>query len=302
MSASTKREIAVGGLALAGLVLFFAGTMYLKGAAFTTGDRWTVLFTDVNGLKNGSPVQVSGFAVGHVTKIELRKPGEVAVTFALPDDMPLRSDAVVQVASVGLVGDVLLKVDPGTSPTVLDPGQPIIGSAQSPGFAAQAEGLSQEVSKVTAGAALILNQETADGIHRSLRALERMLNTYGNPDQGPAAQLTRTMGEVELLTAELRRTITSAETSRLLANADTLTGNLARATRRADELANQLIHTSAVLDSMLARVNRGEGTLGMLATDSGLYHDARRTSQALTELLEEIKRNPGRLTIQFKMF
>ena len=53
---------------------------------------------------------------------------------------------------------------------------------------------------------------------------------------------------------------------------------------------------------MLARINRGEGTLGRLANDTSLYNDARRTSQALTSLLEEIRRNPGKLTIQFKVF
>ncbi|HET7042144.1 MAG TPA: hypothetical protein VFI13_08985, partial [Gemmatimonadales bacterium] len=72
--------------------------------------------------------------------------------------------------------------------------------------------------------------------------------------------------------------------------------------QHADSLVHELEHTSAALDTMLARINRGEGTLGRLATDTSLYNDARRTSRALTDLLEEIRRNPGKLTIQFKVF
>src|SRR6478736_4954891 len=302
MASETRREIAVGALALAGVVLFFAGTLLLKGGNLGGGRQWTVQFTDVNGLKRGSPVQISGFAVGHVTDIKLSKPGEVMVTFVLPDEMPLQSDAIIKVASVGLVGDVLLTVDPGHSTTALDHTQPVMGSAQGPGMTAQFETIGNEVNKVTAGAALILNEQTANEIHRSLQALERLLNTYGDPERGPSAQLTRTLGAVQLLSEELRRTVEGASTQRTLANADTLTANLARASQRADTLVSALAHTSAALDTMLARVNRGEGTLGKLASDTGLYNDARATSQALTALLEEIRKNPGKLTIQFKMF
>jgi len=302
MAAGTKREIAVGALAIAGVILFFGGTLLLKGGNLGSGQNWHVTFSDVNGLKRGSPVQISGFAVGHVTDIKLLKPGEVQVTFVLPDEMPLKSDAIVRVASVGLVGDVLLTVDPGHSPDALDPSQPVVGSAQGPGMTAQVEALGQEVTKVTSGAALILNDQTANEIHRSLQALERLLNTYGDPDRGPSAQLTRTLGAVQLLSEELKRTLEQSSTQRTLANADTLTANLARASQKADTLVGALAHTSAALDTMLARINRGEGTLGKLASDTGLYNDARRTSQALSALLDEIRRNPGKLTIQVKMF
>jgi phospholipid/cholesterol/gamma-HCH transport system substrate-binding protein len=302
MASGTKREIAVGALALAGVVLFFAGTLLLKGGNLGGGQEWTVQFTDVNGLKRGSPVQISGFSVGHVTDIQLHKPGEVMVTFVLPEEMVLRSDAVIRVASVGLVGDVLLTVDPGKSTTPLDPASPVLGSAQGPGMTAQLEQVGQEVGKVTAGAALILNEQTANEIHRALQALERLLNTYGNPEAGPTAQLTRTLGAVQLLTDELHKAMQSARTERMLSNADTLSANLVRTTARADTLIGELARTSAALDTMLVRINRGEGTLGKLASDTGLYNDARRTSQALTALLDEIRANPGKLTIQFKMF
>ncbi|HEX7919204.1 MAG TPA: MlaD family protein [Gemmatimonadales bacterium] len=302
MASGTRREIAVGALTLLGVVLFFVGTLVLKGGNIGGGRQWTVVFANVSGLKRGSPVQISGYAVGHVTDIRLRRPSEVEVVFVLPDEMPLHSDAVIQVASVGLVGDVLLTVDPGTSPTDLDAAKPILGSAQGPGLTAQAEALSQEVTRVTSGATLILNQQTANEIHRSLQALERLLNTYGDAEHGPAAQLSQTLAAVKLATDELRRTLQAQSTTNTLANADTLTRNLAKASQHADSLVSELQHTSAALDTMLSRINRGEGTLGRLANDTSLYNDARRTSAALTSLLEEIRRNPGKLTIQFKVF
>ncbi|HEU4568999.1 MAG TPA: MlaD family protein [Gemmatimonadales bacterium] len=302
MASGTRREIAVGALALLGLVLFFAGTLLLKGGNLGGGQPWIVVFDNVNGLKRGSPVQISGYAVGHVTDIRLRRPGEVEVTFVLPEEMPLHSDAVIQVASVGLVGDVLLTVDPGAAPGTLDPKRPITGSEQGPGLTARAEQLSEQVGRVTSGATLILNQQTANEIHRSLQAMERMLNTYGDPDRGPTAQLVQTMGGVKLLADEMRRTLEELNRTHVFANMDTVSRNLARGSRATDSLVGQLRHTSATLDTLLAGINQGRGTLGMLAQDSGLYNDARRTSQALSALLEEIKKDPGRLTIQVKVF
>src|SRR5512141_2996055 len=133
MPSATRREIAVGALTLVGVVLFFFGTLLLKGGGFGAGQSWTVVFANVNGLKRGSPVQISGFSVGHVTNIKLRKADEVLVTFSLPEEDSLHSDAVLQVGAVGCVGDVFLSVVPGTSPVYLDPKKEIIGSAQGPG-------------------------------------------------------------------------------------------------------------------------------------------------------------------------
>ena len=64
----------------------------------------------------------------------------------------------------------------------------------------------------------------------------------------------------------------------------------------------QFARTGATLDTLLAAVNRGEGTLGKFASDSGLYVDMRGTLQSLKQLIDEIKREPGRLTVQLKVF
>ena len=73
MASGTRREIAVGALALAGVLIFFFGTLLLKGGDLGSGQSWTVIFVNVNGLKRGSPVQISGFSVGHVTDIKLAR-------------------------------------------------------------------------------------------------------------------------------------------------------------------------------------------------------------------------------------
>ena len=44
-------------------------------------------------------------------------------------------------------------------------------------------------------------------------------------------------------------------------------------------------HVSAQLDTLLSRMNRGEGTLGRMASDTMMYHDLHALSVSLTALL-----------------
>jgi phospholipid/cholesterol/gamma-HCH transport system substrate-binding protein len=73
---------------------------------------------------------------------------------------------------------------------------------------------------------------------------------------------------------------------------DTLTANLQR-------LTGQLAQSTTTLNDLMAKINRGEGTLGKLATDTLLYGDIHRTLDALTKLLNDLRERPGRyLTVK----
>jgi phospholipid/cholesterol/gamma-HCH transport system substrate-binding protein len=73
---------------------------------------------------------------------------------------------------------------------------------------------------------------------------------------------------------------------------DTLTANLAR-------LSNHLGGATASIDTLLGRINRGEGTLGQMAKDTMLYRNLNETLVALSALLKDLKERPGRyLTVK----
>jgi len=88
---------------------------------------------------------------------------------------------------------------------------------------------------------------------------------------------------------------------RLFADAETTTGNLREVTAEWREAGRQLQATLARADSTLAttnsaleRIDRGEGTLGMLTTDTVLYENTAATIAELRALLEDLKQNPGK--------
>jgi hypothetical protein len=49
-------------------------------------------------------------------------------------------------------------------------------------------------------------------------------------------------------------------------------------------------------------VNRGEGTLGRLATDTTMYAQLTSLSASLKAFVDDLRRNPGKITVQVKLF
>ena len=67
-------------------------------------------------------------------------------------------------------------------------------------------------------------------------------------------------------------------------------------------MTSQLTRTGASLDTLLSNMNAGKGTLGRFALDTTLYTRMSGTLTSLKALLDAIKAEPGRLTIQLKLF
>ena len=303
MDLSYKREVAVGSLVILAIVLFIVGTAWLSGRSVTANedDYWKIQFESAGNLKGSSVVRISGVPVGKVERVQLVDVGKVLVSITLPDRIVPRVDASAQIVAVGFVGDAAIEFDPGNAPQTLTRDRIIIGS-QAGGLTDLAQTLGDRADSVLLGAQQIVNKRTADELYATLTALqgtlqaaERTMRVYGDPKQGPTAQLTRTLGTVERLTTRLDSTLANPALSRTLNRADTLTGNLAGMTA-------QLTSTGARLDTLLLNLNEGRGTLGKFATDTGFYTDIRQLSQSMKEVLDELKKHPGKIPVTVKLF
>ena len=64
----------------------------------------------------------------------------------------------------------------------------------------------------------------------------------------------------------------------------------------------QLTSTGARLDTLLLNLNQGRGSLGKFATDTGFYTDLRQLSQSMKEVLDELKKHPGKIPVTVRIF
>jgi phospholipid/cholesterol/gamma-HCH transport system substrate-binding protein len=289
-----SREVTVGAIVTIAVLVFIFGTMWLSGRSVSSENVVRIQFPNVSGLKRASPVRVSGVNVGKVERIEFVDVGKVLVMASLPPKIRPRVDAQAKIVSVTLVGDYAVDFDPGRAAEFLPQGKVMLGS-QDLGLTGRALELSDRADSILIGAQAIVNKETAAQLRSTLTALEgtlkaaeRTMRIFSDSNRGPTAELTRTMTSFRQLSTRLDSTLAHPALVRTLSRTDTLTGNLASLTAR--------------FDSTLAAINRGQGTLGKFATDSGLYYDIRELSQSMKELLDELKKHPGKVPVTVKLF
>ncbi|MGQ0702429.1 MAG: MlaD family protein [Gemmatimonadales bacterium] len=289
-----KQEATVGALVLVGVALFIAGTMWLSGKSFSRAPTITMAFSNIETLKRGSPVKVSGVQLGTVEEIEFRGFGRVLVRANLDPKVELRRDAAASLASVGLVADAVINLNPGQAPEPLPEGTIIEGTVEQ-GLLSGASGLTGRAETALAGISEIANKRLAEDLTRTLGAVERLADYYANPRTGPSAEMVRTLEEVQRMGHRLDSTLTDLKLRGTLETADTLMRSLTR-------LSVDARLTAERLDTTLTRFNRGEGSLGRFATDTTFYAETRAALRALTDFIDDIRKHPGKLNIRFTIF
>ncbi len=289
-----KQEVTVGALVLVGAALFIGGSMWLGGKRFSRSPTVAVQFSDAGTLKRGSPVKVSGVQLGMVDDIEFQRYGKVLVRLHLEEEVQPRRDASAELATVGLVADAIINFNPGSSPEPLPEGAVIVGTVQR-GFMDIGSELGDQAKGVLTGVEAIKFKEVSEDLRRSLQAFERLAGVYSNTTSGPIAQLTTTVQGLRAVSARIDSVLVAAQVDRTMRTADSMMANLGRLSVSAQS-------TAAQLDSVLAKVNRGEGSLGQFMSDTLFYGNSQRLLKSLQDFIDDLKKNPGKIGITVKVF
>lgn len=291
---SYYKEATVGLIVLLGLVLFVFGTMWLRGRAWGNPPSVTAAFSDIMTLKEGSPVRVSGAVIGSVESIVLERPGRVLVTMTYDRKLITPTEnATATLIGIGMLGDMAIDLDPGAGGPLGD-GAVIDGTVTKGIFDSAADLVDQASTTMTSVSAMMDTALIGD-LRRTLASSERLLAYLADSRNGPTAEVNETMRALQGVSVRLDSTLGAVDARALGARLDSTL-------RSTDALASQLAASSAQVDSILSAIRRGEGTLGKLAADSGLYVDLRRTLQATSDLIDEIAKNSGKIGVTVKLF
>jgi phospholipid/cholesterol/gamma-HCH transport system substrate-binding protein len=103
------------------------------------------------------------------------------------------------------------------------------------------------------------------------------------------------MEALRTVSARLDSVLAAAQLDRTLRTADSLMNNLTKLSSDAQSTARQL-------DQILAKVNRGEGTIGKFASDTAFYDNAQKLMKSLQEFVDDLKKHPGKIGLTVKIF
>jgi len=284
MDSTYKQEIGVGAFVLLGFAIFVALLLWLTGRSVGgEGSRIPVVFENVAGLKKGDPVMVSGVRVGRVEGVHLERTGKVIVTLSVAADVRPRIDASASIAALDLLGAKFIEYSPGVREEPLPAGRSLTGT-QKPDVTDMATGVVQRANELLGNANTLVSEQLGADLHNTLVATQRAMNILSEaPDGAFIKQTTRTLAATERVMARVDSLLGSAAGRRI----DTLSANLA-------DLSHHLGSATVAIDTLLQRMNRGEGTLGKLASDTMMYHDLHELSVSLTALLTDLKEHPDK--------
>lgn len=285
MDLTYKQEVGVGALVLFGFAIFLVGMFWLTGRSLrASGISVDVMFESVAGLKQGDPVLVSGVKKGRVANVQLERVNSVRVRLEMSQDVAPHIDASAVVASIDLFGAKFIDYNPGTPEKDLLPSGRVLTGSNQPDITDVAQGMATRANELMSNAANIVSDRLGEDIHNTLVVTQRAMSALAGAPDGPfIKQTTRTLQATERVMARVDSMLASG-TGRSI---DSIATNLAK-------LTNHLSRTLVSLDTLLTKMNRGEGTLGRIASDTMMYHDLRALSVALTTLLTDLKEHPDK--------
>ncbi|MBM4254685.1 MAG: outer membrane lipid asymmetry maintenance protein MlaD [Deltaproteobacteria bacterium] len=111
-----------GFLLVGALSLIYLFTQ-LGEADFGHSSGYTIhaAFSNAGGLRPGSPVELAGVRIGHVTAIRLNGT-RAEVSLKLHDGIPVQDDAIASILTKGLLGERYVIISPGGSDELVKPG------------------------------------------------------------------------------------------------------------------------------------------------------------------------------------
>jgi len=295
MELKLKEEVGVGTLVIVGLVVFTAGMFWLSGRSlWSKGVKVDITFKSVSGLKEGDPVRISGVRKGRVEEVRLEQVGKVIVRIVLAPEVRPHEGAKATVGAADFLGAMFINYDPGPPDApLLGEGVAIDGMTEEQ-LADVATRAANSASELISGVNRGLNPtELAQDIHNTLVVTQHGMAALTTAVNGP--MIEQTTATLKVLQATLARLDTIMGTRGAIASGkrlDSLTANL---TVLSQNLGTATKSLSDVLDAM----NRGEGTLGRMKTDTMLYQNLNATLASLSALLTDLKERPGRyLTVK----
>lgn len=299
-----SKEVKTSLLVLSGIMLFIFGFNYLKGQNLLESSRtFYAVYDNVEGLAPSTPVTINGLSVGKVIDISFNEDGsgELLVKLIVDNDFQFSKNSKAELYETGLIGGKAIAIVPAMdNEGNAEDGDFLEGSIKA--------GLSELVNQ-----RLTPLQEKIERVMASTDVLLANLNDVFDEKtktnlKTSIAGLSETISSFKTTSLSLNEVITSNQTKidSVLSNANKVSTDLTKITHALsesdiEETLNQLQSTVTNLNSVLATIEKGEGTMGKLLKDEALYNNLEGASLQLEQLLQDMKLNPKRY-VHFSLF
>ena len=286
---------------------FLIGIMYVQDISLKKSNySFTVIFANVQGLNEGDDVNMLGKRIGKVSRAKIIGQ-KIAVELSIDNSFAFKIpvDSKIEVKSEGLMGSKYVSINPGVNDKkYILAGETVEGQREydfseiTPGIVPITQDLGVFARRLKA----TLGEDEKDRIRNTISNIESLTFELDGFIKGYRDILSKPEREnLKDIVANLKTTSESIKEKVENDLSEILTGfknisdqseGLKEAITNLKSSSESLNSSSKKFESILDKIDSGEGTLGKMVNNPGLYDNMNELSQDGRELLKDFKDNP----------
>ena len=303
-------EVKVGATTLITILLFIWLYSFLKGKdLFSNSVYYYTVYDEIGGLAESSPVEINGYSVGVVQKIDFvdAESGRLLVVFSVGKDFKLPKNTVAEITPMSLLGGMKVQFIFGNGPGFYTKGDTIPGRlAETLVTKVESElipvttkltKLITTIDSVVSSVNGIMDSDFKKNLEGTMANLNSTSKDLNNIIGSKESELKATVDNVNKFTKMLSEN--SAGMSETFKNLKSVSDTLAAANlyETVSNLKTSLERTSIMINNL----NKGKGTAGQFLTNDTLYTNLSGSLESLNLLLVDMRANPKRY-VHFSIF
>ena len=291
-----KKELKIGIFVISVLVVSFFVLNYLRGEDIFNREYEIVSrYDNVEGLVASAPVFIKGYKAGKVTEVSYDTvEGDFVVTCSVSNDFEVPDDSRMVIYSVDIMGGKGVKIDMGTSSTLVSDGDTLAPLFEAGLMDSLGGSIGPLLAKVTN--TLDSLSVTVSGINALLADVEKVGLS------ATLAHLESTMANLRSLSAAVKGK--SGAITSLVDNLNDFSSKLGGIAEKVDTTMNGVndlvvrVNDSDIegvvksFKDLLDGINDPEGSIGKLLNNGSVYDSVDSLLKDVNLLVDKIQENP----------
>ncbi|MEO8471428.1 MAG: MlaD family protein [Chryseolinea sp.] len=300
-----KQNIKLGIFVLAGVFLLILALFYIgrENTIFNKTFTISAVFKNIEGLKEGDKVWLSGVKIGTVKHVQIVSEGQVIVAMSLRDKQNefIKKNATAFIGSDGLVGNKIVVIRPGNAATIVQDSdtintfsptdtQELINIAKDVGANTRSltDDLKLITTKINKGEGLVGELLYEGALSKDLRQAVTSLKMAGENTNQATLDLSSMLAEIKSGNGLMTKLISDSSYANTFESA---LNNIA-------EVGSNTKIMSEELKTVIAKLNDKDNAVGVLLADTafanklkGTLKNAESASVKLDQNMEALKHN-----------
>lgn len=298
-----NKEAKIGFIVTLVIALFIWGLNFLKGKNFFTRTYiYYAVYKNVGGLKEAGAISINGYKVGKIDDMYFKKGNsrEIVVKLAIEEQLQIPKGSTAKIYSVDFLGTKGINLlmsnkteyykEWDTLPSQFEGSVADQIQEQVIPIKNKAEDLLVSIDSILNDIHKSFDYDTRKNIKESFINIK---NTTVTLDENVGA----IMLNLRLVSETLKKNDKAFDA--VIANLAGVTDSLQQT--RIKTTVDKLNATLSQTNEIMAKINKGEGTIGQLVNNDSLYQNLQNTSKNLDLLIRDLKENPKNY-VHFSVF